>query len=842
MQVELKKGETIMIDAALHLPVAFLREVFSDRSGVPLDLFELYYRGKRLEGKAALASCGVAKGSTIEVKMRGRGGMPAYELEPAAAVSAAAVSANGALVTSDSSRVTPMMVQDKMRTAEKEALQSVAAPLLNAASGAVAVSLTPEAKVAKVAEPALEKDLNSTFSLSSVLNGNFNFDDICAWLLKQPWYKGHELDCRVGMGFCGGSLLGVSTSLWHVMDNKGNPVCESTDGKALAKLFDEMNPAMKPHTAKVVWDSQHAADMRSFTSGKEVKPDARGLEAAEKIADGSSKKEPADWLRPEKKALLLHVTDSIGAMARALDQASDEAGGGAFFITNYFALRKRFTQIKRDLQGDVRTSRGQGDTRITPEDFVKQDKVLQLEPPIIMLKRLCATVNNLTLIVPYPEEFQLEVDETFKTWSRAYPSRTTILVPIRNFEITTSFDLLAAITHVTHSTRSVPRPCIVGVASGGYGVLREMAHCSSHRHSMGLISLVGSGRLSDLWAEVWPRRGETLFNPVRAAHQLHEHVCYPPSPDAIQNMHRVLYDGELYLNKISDDSATLERLCVSLLQGNRLLTLADEQMQAYQAASRRYERPRKLLVNLSIILGFATTLIAVLVPESISQQTIKTEPKLNVVLYYWSIVLPALMLVVDQASCPSRLRTAPVANLALITSAPSRRCCQVENYLGTQQSQRACKRAAGLVNGQIFCYKTQTGEYADLAIERATKGSDSATERQLLFAKRLNEIQVNVAASRAQVTIIDKHTVESRSISGMMNRLKAGISSTVGAKGTDKADERSGGECYIEITPPATKRQPIREVGAKGTKEADGLNGDEYIKVRPPAGPQPTVS
>ena len=54
VQVELKKGETIMIDAALHLPVAFLREAFSNRSGVPLGFFELYYRGKRLEGDAAL--------------------------------------------------------------------------------------------------------------------------------------------------------------------------------------------------------------------------------------------------------------------------------------------------------------------------------------------------------------------------------------------------------------------------------------------------------------------------------------------------------------------------------------------------------------------------------------------------------------------------------------------------------------------------------------------------------------------------------------------------------------------------------------------------------------------
>ena len=73
--MELKKGETIMTDASLHLPAAFLHEAFSNRSGVPSDHFELYYRGKRLEGEAALSSWGVDKDATIEVKMRGRGGM-----------------------------------------------------------------------------------------------------------------------------------------------------------------------------------------------------------------------------------------------------------------------------------------------------------------------------------------------------------------------------------------------------------------------------------------------------------------------------------------------------------------------------------------------------------------------------------------------------------------------------------------------------------------------------------------------------------------------------------------------------------------------------------------------
>eukprot|EP00964_Phaeocystis_antarctica_P039990 scaffold22842_cov65-Phaeocystis_antarctica.AAC.9 len=64
-----------MTDASLHLPAAFLHEAFSDRSGVPPSHFELYYRGKRLEGEAALSSYGIGKDATIEVKMRGRGGM-----------------------------------------------------------------------------------------------------------------------------------------------------------------------------------------------------------------------------------------------------------------------------------------------------------------------------------------------------------------------------------------------------------------------------------------------------------------------------------------------------------------------------------------------------------------------------------------------------------------------------------------------------------------------------------------------------------------------------------------------------------------------------------------------
>ena len=74
VQVELKKGQTIMVDANLHQPSGALHEDVSERSGLPADTFELYHRSKRLEGEAVLASWGIEKDSLIEVKTRGRGG------------------------------------------------------------------------------------------------------------------------------------------------------------------------------------------------------------------------------------------------------------------------------------------------------------------------------------------------------------------------------------------------------------------------------------------------------------------------------------------------------------------------------------------------------------------------------------------------------------------------------------------------------------------------------------------------------------------------------------------------------------------------------------------------
>ena len=75
--MELKKGQTIMVDVDLQMPAAILHEVVSNRSGMPLEGFALCYQSKQLEGEAALSSWGVERDPAIEVKSRGRGGMQA---------------------------------------------------------------------------------------------------------------------------------------------------------------------------------------------------------------------------------------------------------------------------------------------------------------------------------------------------------------------------------------------------------------------------------------------------------------------------------------------------------------------------------------------------------------------------------------------------------------------------------------------------------------------------------------------------------------------------------------------------------------------------------------------
>ena len=67
-------GRTTMIDASPTMTVARLSRVIAAQMGVPRGSFALYHASKPMCG--TLEESGVASGSTIELKFRGRGGGP----------------------------------------------------------------------------------------------------------------------------------------------------------------------------------------------------------------------------------------------------------------------------------------------------------------------------------------------------------------------------------------------------------------------------------------------------------------------------------------------------------------------------------------------------------------------------------------------------------------------------------------------------------------------------------------------------------------------------------------------------------------------------------------------
>ena len=630
-----------------------------------------------------------------------------------------------------------------------------------------------------------------TTVVSDAVEGDLTFGEYIKWLGTQEWYKTYGFDRRVGMGFAGGSLLGVSNALARVFD-KNNKVTDGEsmphEGPTLARFYDKEHPEGAPHKSKVVWDAPHCAAVAEAVTGRKppLNDEAKfGYNVALKISGDRMPDEgieawkggaPANCLLPEKRSQLNHVADALGAMSRALEAADERGrGGGAVYCTDYFGLRERVASIKRE---QAAKDGSEMNAAITPDDIAKTNKVLSLEPPIMMLNKVTHIIGELALIVPCPVDAKMDAEETIKAWREHYPSRTLVIIPVKGtFKITTSFNILAAITHASRDGKmsTSPRPCVVGVASGGYGVLDQMADVSNDRHSVRLLVLEGSGRIADLWAKAWPLRGSEEFDPDVAAQRLQNAACFPPSVDHIEAMRQVLSQGELILHPIKNQSSTLQRLVGGILTGDRLLQLAVMQHAAYVKATARANMPRVVLVNSSILLGFTSTLVAILVPPGVSQGTLSDFSPLVQALYYASIILPAVMLVVDQ----------------------------IEAYLGSLKSKEACERAAGLVESQAFRYKAHAGAYADNKLDEEVQrgvAGDLATARQLKLATRLNKIQIDVAKTGASVELSEN-------------------------------DDR-GHEKIISDVAGAIMKEAKPAVGAKGSSDADELNGDEYIQVR----------
>ena len=132
------------------------------------------------------------------------------------------------------------------------------------------------------------------------------------------------------------------------------------------------------------------------------------------------------------------------------------------------------------------------------------------------------------------------------------------------------------------------------VVAGGNKVIGSMAACATQNTPM--LALHGSGRIADLWNELWPTRFEGAFDPVAMRKDK------PRGDNDVCNLREVLAKGDLSIHPITSNSAWLQRLCrlhftatscsssssngAHGTRGRRAATLAAEGAQVLFAADR----------------------------------------------------------------------------------------------------------------------------------------------------------------------------------------------------------------------------------------------------------------
>ena len=512
----------------------------------------------------------------------------------------------------------------------------------------------------------------------------------------EPWFKAEGFDQRDGITLAGGSLLGVTTALATVKDKWGSEVGESGTLEDAERLIPFLPKEGEPYTAQVVWDSEEALNMSNAflryldpPQTREINEDAKGSE-----------------LREDKRQLHVRVSDSISALARGYEEA--DRVRGCFFCSDFFCLP----------QGQIK------EFAANPASLTEfRKKIARREPVNIMQSAMEASAGaKLVMLLPIGGLSVQEIRRLVPAIRQLFPSRVLVIVHanVGRDSASLSYKMMAAITRCG---KHPPRRALVAVVSGGLGVLAQMAFCA--KHGLRLIVLDGSGRLSDLWGSIWHERASSRFDPVVQQQRLSRSFCYQADEAAVDMLHVVLNCGELVIHPVANSAAALERLCIQQLLGDPLLVLADGQCTRYENASARYEWPRMLLTNASIILALISTVLAILVAED----------ERSSAAFYLCIILPSLLMVVDQ----------------------------VEVYLGTSIAAHAVERARGLVEQQTFMYRTRVAGYSDAVLARqikeiATNGgaelTDVETKRQQLFTRRLNEIDEAVSAAGAVVDVV----------------------------------------------------------------------------------------
>ena len=590
---------------------------------------------------------------------------------------------------------------------------------------------------------------------------------------------------RPGLCMCSGSMVGVSSQMWVVKDVVTPPAAADATVVVAASSSDDASMASAPveiemkqcmtkdqaeahakllaaenkgrtYKVELALDSAAAINISGFWmqgvifTGKEFLP--KGVfEVLDKPlpADGEDEPTPAELrerkhlqeLRERKEVMdafmsehktteplygrrrkdvedmSTRVIESISSIATAAQEH------GAFLVSDFFvftpAAHRRLIEHPGLLEEAYKYADREGSNILLRHMQAYQYLTIVVPMPLGMLRHAAALRSIfkcrklVAVLMPSYEDGTADMFGGWRTPTQIMASVIGAMGKKKDDCDATNINSLAV------------------VMSGGNTVINQMSECAVSGQT--ILVLHGSGRISDLWIDLWPKRAMGGFDPVAHRKRLELANGFPPSDETVSDLRNILARGDLTIHPITSDSEALQRLVRLQFHGDDLVGVLRARKARYDATALRYRRPQRVLRLLSLLIAFAAILISVSSNLGSGGDGDGGEDggdggdggNITDVLYYVLVVLPALLVVVDS----------------------------VDGFLRTGEAANAAERASGLVEKHLYMYRARACAYSDAAVAAAAKrdGIDLHTARQVRLTASLTAIDQTVADSGALV-------------------------------------------------------------------------------------------
>jgi hypothetical protein len=262
-----------------------------------------------------------------------------------------------------------------------------------------------------------------------------------------------------------------------------------------------------------------------------------------------------------------------------------------------------------------------------------------------------------------------------------YPAMGWVIVPNGTDIAKAKASFMIALARVLH------RHSIAVACSGGQGVLNQM-HLAA-LWDVPMMVLDGSGRMSDIWMKMWPKRLVRGFDADRVQDLLQACGGYRIDMQSAHQVREILKKGSIMLHKIEASSNAFERLFRIELSGDQLIETALRRLSSYGRTIKVYAKYKKPLAALALYVGLAATFASVFV-SNIEVFGSDGDQKYAGAAFRWiAVIAPAILVILNS----------------------------VENFVNLNSMLVIAERAKAKVESLLYVYRLRALQFSDNFID-----------------------------------------------------------------------------------------------------------------------------